>query len=94
MEIGVRDLKARLSSVLRAVERGELVHVTSRGRPVAEIVPAGTTTPRQQIDALIAAGTITPATKPWPTKPPPLMEPVGPLLPSEIVIAERATYYE
>jgi prevent-host-death family protein len=40
MDVGVRDLKARLSEYLTRVERGETVNVTSRGRLVARIVPA------------------------------------------------------
>lgn len=35
--VGVRELKARLSSVLRDVQRGESVLVTDRGRVVAEL---------------------------------------------------------
>ena len=40
-EIGVRELKATLSETLRAVGRGELVRVTLRGRPLADIVSRG-----------------------------------------------------
>ena len=40
-EIGVRELKEALSKTLRDVGRGEHVRVTLRGRPVADIVPAG-----------------------------------------------------
>lgn len=39
MEVGVRDLKARLSEFLGKVEAGESVVVTDRGRPVARLVP-------------------------------------------------------
>jgi prevent-host-death family protein len=39
MEIGIRDLKARLSEHLERVTRGEVITVTSRGRRVAQIVP-------------------------------------------------------
>jgi prevent-host-death family protein len=39
MDVGVRDLKARLSEYLARVERGESLNVTSRGRHVARIVP-------------------------------------------------------
>ena len=35
--IGIRELKARLSSVLRDVQRGEHILVTDRGRVVAEL---------------------------------------------------------
>lgn len=41
-EIGVRQLKSRLSETLKRVEAGESVRVTSRGRAVAEIVPSRT----------------------------------------------------
>jgi antitoxin (DNA-binding transcriptional repressor) of toxin-antitoxin stability system len=42
--IGVRDLKARLSQVLRELQGGEPVLVTDRGRVVAELrLPEPTT---------------------------------------------------
>jgi prevent-host-death family protein len=40
MDVGVRELKSRLSEYLLRVERGETINVTSRGRRVARIVPA------------------------------------------------------
>jgi prevent-host-death family protein len=40
VDVGVRDLKAKLSEYLARVEQGETVNVTSRGRRVAQIVPA------------------------------------------------------
>jgi prevent-host-death family protein len=40
MDVGIRDLKARLSEYLARVERGEVIGITSRGRRIAEIVPA------------------------------------------------------
>ncbi len=39
MEIGIRDLKSRLSEHLELVTKGEIITVTSRGRRVAQIVP-------------------------------------------------------
>jgi prevent-host-death family protein len=39
MDVGVRDLKARLSEYLGRVAAGEDVVVTDRGRPVARLVP-------------------------------------------------------
>jgi prevent-host-death family protein len=39
MDISVRELKARLSYYLKLAARGEPVTVTSRGRPVARLVP-------------------------------------------------------
>ncbi len=35
--IGIRQLKAQLSRVLRDVQAGETIHVTDRGRVVAEV---------------------------------------------------------
>jgi prevent-host-death family protein len=39
--IGIRELKNRLSEVVRAVKAGAHVRVTDRGTVVAELVPAG-----------------------------------------------------
>ena len=62
-------MRANLSSVLRDVERGEQVRVTSRGRPVAEIVPV--MPERSEVmKKLIAEGRVTPATRPLPMSPP------------------------
>jgi len=37
MNVGTKDLKNRLSHYLKRVRQGEVVRVTDRGRPVAEI---------------------------------------------------------
>ncbi len=39
MNASVRDLKSRLSRYLRQVQRGEIVVVTLRGKPIARLVP-------------------------------------------------------
>lgn len=39
MDVGIRELKAKLSEYLDRVEGGELIRVTERGRPKAIIVP-------------------------------------------------------
>ncbi len=39
MEVGVRELKAKLSDHLERVARGEVITVTSRGRRIAQIIP-------------------------------------------------------
>lgn len=39
MNVGIRDLKARLSEHLERVAAGEVINVTSRGRQIAQIVP-------------------------------------------------------
>jgi prevent-host-death family protein len=56
MEIGIRDLKARLSEHLERVANGEVITVTSRGRRVAQIVPV---LGRGQLDRGVAEGWIT-----------------------------------
>jgi prevent-host-death family protein len=38
-EIAARELRNRTAEVLRRVEAGEQVTITSRGRPVAELTP-------------------------------------------------------
>lgn len=45
MEIGVRELKSRLSEVLDRAAAGETVVVTSRGKPKAVIGPTPAETP-------------------------------------------------
>jgi prevent-host-death family protein len=85
-EIGVEELKANLSSVLRDVERGEQVTVVADGRPIAEIVPA--MPPRSDtVKRLIAEGKVTPATRPLPKNSPPPRD-TGRSA-SEIILAER-----
>lgn len=39
MDVGVRELKARLSEYLERARVGEVISVTSRGRMIAQIVP-------------------------------------------------------
>ena len=56
MDVGVRDLKARLSEHLERVARGEVITITSRGRRVAQIVPVPG---RQNLDRGVAEGWIT-----------------------------------
>lgn len=49
-EFGVRELRNHTSRVLRAVESGDVVYLTNRGKRVAEIHPVREDRP---IDALI-----------------------------------------
>lgn len=61
MEVGIRELRAKLSSYLDRVKTGEDVIVTERGRPVARIsAPDGMDT----LTRLIAEGRVTPPRKP------------------------------
>ena len=86
-EIGVRDLKRSLSETLRAVERGEQVRVTVRGRPVADIVPAGAAASDDRVRALVAEGRLMPPAAARPTRAPRLAKVRGSA--SALVIAER-----
>jgi prevent-host-death family protein len=56
MEVGIRDLKSRLSGYLERVARGEVITVTSRGRRVAQIVPVPG---RDNLERGLAEGWIT-----------------------------------
>jgi prevent-host-death family protein len=85
-EIEVGELKAQLDSVLRDVEDGKTVRVTSQGRPVAEIVP--TESADERWARLIAEGRITPASRPKPKGPPPPPRKTGRSA-SAIILAER-----
>lgn len=80
-------MKARLDSVLRDVEGGERVRVTSGGRPVAEIVPA-LPERSEAMKRLIAEGKVTPASRPKPKGPPPRPRNTGRSA-SAIILAER-----
>ena len=57
--IGIRELKARLSSVLRDVQRGDHILVTDRGRVIAELRLPDTSqwndSPAQRARARLAA---------------------------------------
>ena len=56
MDVGIRDLKARLSEHLERVAAGEVVTVTSRGRRIAQIVPVSG---RANLERGLAEGWIT-----------------------------------
>jgi prevent-host-death family protein len=40
-EVGIRQLKNEASALIGEVERGEIITVTRRGKPVARVIPAG-----------------------------------------------------
>jgi prevent-host-death family protein len=58
MNVGVRELKARLSEYLGKVAAGEIVVVTDRGRPVARLVAIEA---QSAVDRGIEEGWIEPA---------------------------------
>lgn len=86
-EIGVRDLKAGLSEVLRRVGAGETVRVTLRGQAVADIVPVGGRRREEWLEKLIAEGRVTPSTRPLPRDAPPPVQ--GNQSASALILAER-----
>jgi prevent-host-death family protein len=93
--VGVRELKDRLSHYLRTVRQGESVVVTIRGKPVARLVPIS---PRgkavlspeleEQMWELVAEGFLT-----WNGGPFLMPEPAavnrGPELLSDLVVEDR-----
>ncbi|MDQ6937046.1 MAG: type II toxin-antitoxin system prevent-host-death family antitoxin [Actinomycetota bacterium] len=87
-EIGVRELKQTLSETLRAVGRGELVRVTLRGRPLADLVPVGTTAIDDRLRQLIVNGQVVPPVRNRPARAPRLAKSSSHLA-SEVVLAER-----
>ena len=54
-QVGVRALRAQLSSVLAEVEAGETVEITRDGKPVAQLKPVQQDIP-PQIARLLAGG--------------------------------------
>jgi prevent-host-death family protein len=59
-DVGVRELKQRLSEYLDRAERGELIRVTDRGRPKAVLGPLPG---RARVDEGVAGGWISPASQ-------------------------------
>jgi prevent-host-death family protein len=56
-EVGIRALKQNASAVVAKAASGELVTITDRGRPVAQMVPVASS----RVEALIAAERARPA---------------------------------
>ncbi len=57
MNVGVRDLKSRLSEYLRQVKAGETIVITEHGKPVGRIVPAAQSLD-DRLQAMVQAGLI------------------------------------
>lgn len=62
-QIPIRVLNQDTASVIERVQHGETLEITNRGKPVARLVPIG----GSELDDLIAAGRVIPATinGPW-----------------------------
>ncbi len=88
-EMGVRELKATLSQTLRAVARGQQVRVTLRGRPLADIVPAGVSTKDDRLRGLVAQGRLVAPARARPRRAPRLVK--SSRSASALVLAERET---
>jgi len=56
--IGIRDLKAHLSSYLEKVQKGHTIIITSHGKPIAQLTPTREEL-MDRVKALQAAGLIT-----------------------------------
>lgn len=55
--VGIRALKQNASQVVARAAAGEVVTITDRGRPVAQLVPV----PEGRVGAFVAAGRARPA---------------------------------
>lgn len=64
MQIGIRALKAQLSQYVRRAAGGEVIVVTERGRPVAQLVPHRSAELPRQVAELVRRGELTLADKP------------------------------
>ncbi|RZS37196.1 prevent-host-death family protein [Herbihabitans rhizosphaerae] len=60
-QVPMRELNQDTASVMKRVEQGHALEITNRGKVVARITPVGS-----ELDDLVAAGWITPATNPRP----------------------------
>jgi prevent-host-death family protein len=83
--VGIRALKQNASQVVARAAAGELVTITDRGRPVAQLVPF----PRGHVPAFVASGRARPAKSSLAALgTPPEVPPEHPML-SEVVAAMR-----
>jgi prevent-host-death family protein len=84
--VGVRELRQRASELLRRVERGEVIEITDRGRPVAQLSPLPVGSPLEQ---LRAAGDIETASEIVDELPEPVSLPEDMELPSSVLARLR-----
>ncbi len=57
-QVGVRELKDRLSGYLKRAQSGEEILVTERGRSVARIVPAKTSSLKRALEPMLREGAV------------------------------------
>ena len=58
-QVGIRELKNKLSLYLRRVERGERIEVTNRGEVIALLIPAKEGKVEKELLALVEEGIAT-----------------------------------
>lgn len=58
MNVGVRDLKARLSAYLRQVKAGRTIVITEHGEPIGRLSPVGLSL-EARLQAMVEAGQAT-----------------------------------
>jgi prevent-host-death family protein len=85
--IGVRELRQRASEYLRDVEAGQTVEITTRGRPVALLVPLRGT---GLVERLVRRGRVIPPTGDLLELGPPLAPVAGKRRPSTVLGRARA----
>lgn len=87
-QVGIRELKASMSAIVRRVRGGEVIEVTEHGHPVMRLVPA---IPQEGLERLIADGLIDlPVEEGSPLDIEPTPPASGVPLPSAILAALRA----
>jgi prevent-host-death family protein len=59
--LGIRELRARLTSLVRRAGGGERIVITIAGRPVAQLGPVEAADAQLTIDDLVARGLLEPA---------------------------------
>jgi prevent-host-death family protein len=84
VEVGIRELRADLSRLVKRVQAGEELVVTDHGKPVARLVPMNG---ERKIDRLIREGLVTRAPNRGPRTLPKPIKGAGPL--SDLVIEDR-----
>jgi len=57
LQVGVKELKSRLSHYLREVKKGRSIIITERGKPIGQIIPRDTSL-QDRITMLMKAGLV------------------------------------
>jgi prevent-host-death family protein len=83
--VGIRALQQNAAAVVGRAHRGEVITITDRGRPVAELHPVAAS----PLDRLLDAGGATPPTLGWADVPAPAPAVAGPTL-TQVLLDQRA----